>query len=73
MTSRKTGMIAGFCHECHSDVQLVNRIYSCRCGKTSDESYDFPPSWVFKFSAARAQPPLLYKVAQAGLAANGRT
>jgi len=44
-------------------VQLANRIYSCRCGSTSDESYDSPPSWVFKLSQV-AKPPA-YKVAKA--------
>ena len=43
-------MTAGFCQKCHSDVQLANRIYSCQCGSTSDESYDSPPTWVFKVS-----------------------
>ena len=46
----KAETIAGFCHQCHSDVQLANRIYFCRCGSASDESYDSPPTWVFKMS-----------------------
>ena len=56
-------MIAGFCRQCHSDVQLANRIYFCRCGSTSDDSYDSPPSWVFKLS--QAAKPLVYSVAKA--------
>ena len=46
----KSEIIAGFCQQCHSDVQLANRIYFCQCGSTSDESYDSPPTWVFKVS-----------------------
>ena len=63
MRSRKSETIAGFCRQCHSDVQQANKIYSCQCGSTSDESYDFPPSWVFKLSQV-AKPPV-YKVAKA--------
>ena len=63
MRSRNSATIAGFCRQCHSDVQLANRIYSCRCGSTSDESYDSPPSWVFKLSQV-VKPPV-YKVAKA--------
>jgi hypothetical protein len=68
MRSRKPETIAGFCQQCHSDVQLVNRIYFCQCGSTSDESYDFPPSWVFFKQSQSAKPPV-YKVAKA---ASGR-
>jgi len=50
MRSRNSATIAGFYRQCHSDVHLANRIYACRCGSTSDESYDSPPSWVFKLS-----------------------
>jgi hypothetical protein len=57
MRSRKSETIAGFCRQCQSEVQLVNRIYSCQCGRTADESYDFPPSWVFKLSQV-AKPPI---------------
>jgi hypothetical protein len=53
MRSRNSATIAGFCRQCHSDVQLANRIYSCRCGSTSDESYDSPPSWVFQTEPGR--------------------
>ena len=63
MRSRKSETIAGFCRQCHSDVQQANRIYSCQCGSASDESYDFPPGWVFKLSQV-AKPPV-YKVAKA--------
>src|SRR5687767_13841961 len=45
---KKPETIAGFCHHCHSDVHVVHTIYFCRCGHASDESYDYPPSWVFK-------------------------
>ena len=64
MRSRKSETIAGFCRQCHSDVQLTNRIYSCQCGSTSDESYDSPPSWIFKLGRAE-KPIVLYKVAKA--------
>ena len=50
MKSRKPPTIAGSCQQCHSDVQLANRIYFCQCGSTNDESYDCPPTWVFKVS-----------------------
>jgi hypothetical protein len=63
MRSTKPKTIAGFCRQCHSDVQLVNRIYSCQCGNTSDESYDFPPSWAFKLSHVGKAP--VYKLAKA--------
>jgi hypothetical protein len=52
MRSRKSGPIAGFCRQCHSDVQLANGLYFCQCGSASDKSYYFPPSWDFKFSPA---------------------
>ena len=52
MRSRESETIAGFCRQCHSDVHLANRIYSCQCGSTSEESYDSPPSWVFKLGRA---------------------
>ena len=61
MRSTKPEMIAGFCRQCGSDIQLVNRIYSCLCGSASDESYDSPPSWVFKLSQV-TKPPV-YRVA----------
>ena len=63
MRSKNPETIAGFCRQCHSDVQLANRIYSCRCGSTSDESYDSPPSWVFKLSPVMKAPE--YEVAKA--------
>ncbi len=68
MRLTKSETIAGFCRQCHSDVQLANRIYSCRCGRTTDESYDAPPSWVFKQSPFAKLP--IYKVAKA---ASGRS
>jgi len=52
MRSSKSGMIAGFCRQCHSDVQLANGLYFCQCGSASDKSYYFLPSWVFKLSPA---------------------
>jgi len=52
MRSKKSGMIAGFCQQCHSDVQLANGLYFCQCGSASDKSYYFPPSWAFKFGPA---------------------
>ena len=64
MKSKKSEVTAGYCRECHSDVQLANRIYFCRCGSTSDESYDSPPSWIFKLGRAE-KPIVLYKVAKA--------
>ena len=63
MRSTKAKAIAGFCRQCHSDVQQANRIYSCQCGRTSNESYYFPPSWVFKLSQVAKAP--VYKVAKA--------
>ena len=45
-------MIAGFCGQCHSDVQLANGTYFCQCGSASDKSYYFPPSWAFKLNQA---------------------
>jgi len=64
MTSRKPGMIAGFCQQCHSDVQLANKIYFCQCGSASDESYYYPPSWVFKLAA----PTVVYALTRAASA-----
>ena len=64
--NEKSEAIAGLCRQCHSDVQLAHRIYSCECGKTSDESYDSPPSWVFKQSHSAKAP--VYKMAQAASA-----
>jgi len=59
-------MIAGFCRQCHSDVQLANGLYSCECGSASDKSYYFPPSWAFKFSPA--VEPMVSRAAKAGSA-----
>ena len=68
MRSTTAKTIAGFCHQCHSDVQLANGIYSCRCGSTSDASYDLPPNWIFKLS--QVPKALVSKVAKA---ASGRS
>jgi hypothetical protein len=67
MRSKKSGMIAGFCGQCHSDVQLANGTYFCQCGSASDKSYYFPPSWAFKLNQA-AQ----VLVNQAAKAASGK-
>ena len=57
-------MIVGFCQQCHSDVQLANRVYFCQCGSTRDESYYYPPSWVFKLGV----PTVVYPLAKAASA-----
>ena len=67
MRSRRPGLIAGFCRQCHSDVQMANGIYFCQCGSASDKSYYFPPSWVFKLSQP-ADPP----ISRAAKAASGK-
>lgn len=64
MRLMKSETIAGFCQQCHCDVQLANRIYFCQCGSASNQSYDLPPSWVFKLGPAE-KPLVLYKVAKA--------
>jgi len=64
MKSRHPGMITGFCRQCHSDVQLANRIYFCQCGSASDESYDYPPSWLFNLTTR----PVVYPLAKAASA-----
>ena len=66
MRSRNSETIAGFCRLCHCDVHLANKIYSCRCGSASDQSYDFPANWVFKLSQVAKAP--VYKVAKAASA-----
>jgi hypothetical protein len=63
MKLRKSGMIAGSCRQCHSDVQLANGIYFCQCGSASDKSYYFPPNWVFKLS--QTSDPLVNRAAKA--------
>ena len=61
MKSIKSETIAGVCRQCHSDVHLANKTYSCQCGRTSEESYDFPPSWVFELADAKP----IYRTANA--------
>jgi len=63
MKLRKSGMIAGSCRQCHSDVQLVNGVYFCQCGSASDKSYYFPPNWDFKLS--QTADPLVNRAAKA--------
>ena len=60
----KAETIAGFCQQCHSDIQLANKIYFCQCGSASAESYYYPPSWVFKLSV----PTVVYPLAKAASA-----